>query len=52
VKEVVKEDNAEGYKNTDAKELQPLVQDDERFNSDITYLVKNKTSVQRSLSIL
>lgn len=37
VKEAVKEDNADGYKNTDIKELKRLVQDDVRFTSDISY---------------
>lgn len=36
VKEAVKEDIAEGYKDTDIKELKRLCNDDVRFTSDIT----------------
>jgi malate dehydrogenase (decarboxylating) len=36
VKEAVKEDIAEGYRNTDPKELRRICNDDVRFTSDIS----------------
>jgi len=49
VKEAVKEDNAEGYKNTDVKELRRLVQDDVRFISEITCLKKNLSNCSKQV---
>lgn len=37
VKEAVKEDIAEGYRNTDIKELRRIVQDDVRFSSNLIF---------------
>jgi hypothetical protein len=37
VKEAVKEDIAEGYRNTNPKELRRICNDDVHFTSDISY---------------
>lgn len=43
VKEAVKEDIAEGYRDTDIKELRRLVQDDVRLSSyAISYFMKER----------